>query len=244
MARASRSDGGSQDRPGIEDARVAAVCGLDDPVRRKLYDYVSQRGQAVGRDEAAAGIGIGRSLAAYHLDKLCDLGLLTASYQRPAWRRGPGAGRPAKLYARSGSEFAVTVPPREYELAGRLLAHAVDADPSGQARTVLGRAAQGAGADLGKQALERGQAGSDAQQMIMSVLAQHGFEPWSDDAGAIRLRNCPFPRLAASYPDVVCGMNLALLEGLLDGLGEPGLRAALDPRPRQCCVLIQPIGAS
>jgi predicted ArsR family transcriptional regulator len=93
---------------------LAAVSSLDDPVRARLYDVVSASSAPMGRDEAAAGAGIGRPLAAYHLDKLVELGLLTATYQRPAGRSGPGAGRPAKLYARSGREFAVAVPPREY----------------------------------------------------------------------------------------------------------------------------------
>jgi hypothetical protein len=134
-------DGRSQDQCGAADVSGAAVRGLGDPVRRELYAYVSRRDEPVCRDEAAAAVGIGRPLAAYHLDKLCDLGLLIASYRRPAGRGGPGAGRPAKVYARSPGEFAVTVPPRQYELAGLLLAEAVGADPSGQATAALRRAA-------------------------------------------------------------------------------------------------------
>jgi predicted ArsR family transcriptional regulator len=231
---ADRLWGDAVDRP------VAAVCGLGDPVRRGLYEFVSQRNEAVGRDEAATGVGIGRPLAAYHLDKLCELGLLTASYRRPTGRGGPGAGRPAKVYARSSREFAVTLPPREYELAGRLLAEAVDADRAGAAGVALLRAARRAGADLGRAAAAGGRAGT----AVVSVLAEHGFEPARDAAGAIRLRNCPFHQLAADHPDVICGMNLALvaglLDGLLDGLGAKGtLQAALDPRPGHCCVVIE-----
>src|SRR5690348_18415442 len=103
----------------------------------------------MGRDEAAAAAGIGRALAVYHLDKLVESGLLAATYQRPAGRSGPGAGRPAKLYARSDREFAVTVPPREYELAARLLAQAVEADPSDRSRAALAEAARGLGTELG-----------------------------------------------------------------------------------------------
>src|SRR5215472_9171327 len=88
---------------------------LDDQVRRRLYAVVS-KAEPVGRDDAARAAGIGRALAAYHLDKLVEAGLLTATYQRLGGRTGPGAGRPAKLYARSDREFAVSVPPPEYEL--------------------------------------------------------------------------------------------------------------------------------
>src|SRR5215472_16558588 len=131
------------------DSDVQAVTGLADPVRARLYQAVATSSGPIGRDEAASAAGIGRPLAAYHLDRLVELGLLTASYQRPAGRIGPGAGRPAKVYARSRREFAVTVPPREYELAARLLAAAVDSDSTGTSRAMLLNAARDFGTDLG-----------------------------------------------------------------------------------------------
>jgi predicted ArsR family transcriptional regulator len=220
---------------GDQESGIAAVGGLDDAVRRRLYEYVSGRGEAVGRDEAAAAVGIGRPLAAYHLDKLVDLGLLTASYQRPEGRRGPGAGRPAKLYARSGREFSVSIPPREYELAARLLAKAVNDDVSGAARATLGQAAHQLGVDLGRVS---GGVGDDSRG-AETVLAHHGFEPVGDVDGNISLANCPFHKLAGQYPDVVCGMNLALIGGLIDGLGLAGLCPVLEPGTGQCCVVIK-----
>src|SRR6201987_2708125 len=134
---------------------LASLSSLDDPVRRRLYQVVCERAEPVGRDEAAAAAGVGRALAVYHLDKLVEAGLLTASYQRPPGRRGPGAGRPAKVYARSDREFAVTVPPREYELAARLLVQAVEADPSDRSRAALAEAARRLGTAVGS-AVERG----------------------------------------------------------------------------------------
>ena len=128
---------------------LASLSSLDDPVRRRLYEVVTRQAEPVGRDEAAAAAGIGRALAVYHLDKLVESGLLTASYQRPPGRTGPGAGRPAKLYARSDREFAVTVPPREYELAARLLAQVVESDRSGRSRAALREAARQLGTELG-----------------------------------------------------------------------------------------------
>src|SRR5262249_55691707 len=164
-----------------EEQRLALVCGLDDPVRRRLYDYVSASGQPVGRDEAAAATGIGRPLAAYHLHRLASLGLRTADYRRTGGRTGRGAGRPAKVYARSGSEFAVTMPPREYELAARLLAEAVESEPSGSALARLRRAARGHGAEIGQAARGRRavRAGHPASPpgIMHASLAQDGFEP-------------------------------------------------------------------
>ena len=209
---------------------LASLSSLDDPVRRRLYEVVRERAEPVGRDEAAAAAGVGRALAVYHLDKLVEAGLLAASYQRPPGRSGPGAGRPAKLYVRSDREFAVTVPPREYELAARLLVQAVEADPSGRSRAVLLEAARRLGAELA------GAAG--AAEDLEGALAGHGYEPSRGGDGVIRLRNCPFRQLAEQHRDVVCGMNLGLIEGILAGLGADGLRPVLDPQPGRCCVAI------
>ncbi len=227
---------------------LASLSSLDDPVRRRLYEVVTRQAGPVGRDEAASAAGVGRALAIYHLDKLVESGLLTASYQRPAGRSGPGAGRPAKLYARSDREFAVTVPPREYELAARLLVQVVESDPSGRSRAALAEAAHRLGAELGSGS-PPGAAGPgpDGQQVsrrdvacrdMESALAQQGYEPSRGGDGVIRLRNCPFHQLAERHRDVVCGMNLALVEGLAAGLGADGLRPVLDPQPGHCCVAI------
>ena len=210
---------------------LSSVSSLDDPVRRRLYEVVRERTEPVGRDEAAAAAGVGRALAVYHLDKLVEAGLLTASYQRPPGRSGPGAGRPAKLYARSDREFAVTVPPREYELAARLLAQAVESDPSGQSQAALLDAARRLGAELGSR-FPSGDAG------LEQALSAHGYEPRHGDHDGIRLRNCPFHQLAEQHRDVTCGMNLGLIQGILAGLGADGLRPVLDPQPGHCCVAI------
>ena len=212
---------------------LAPLSSLDDPVRRRLYEVVTSQPGPVSRDEAASAAGIGRALAVYHLDKLVESGLLTASYQRPPGRRGPGAGRPAKVYARSDREFAVTVPPREYELAARLLVQAVEADPSDRSRAVLAEAARRLGTELGS-AFERDAGKRD----VKGVLTQQGYEPCGGADDVIRLRNCPFHQLTEQHREVVCGMNLALVEGLVDGLGAGGLRPVLDPQPGHCCVAI------
>jgi len=212
---------------------LASLSSLDDPLRRRLYEVVTSHPGPVNRDEAASEAGIGRALAVYHLDKLVESGLLTASYQRPPGRRGPGAGRPAKVYARSDREFAVTVPPREYELAARLLVQAVEADPSNRSRAVLAEAARGLGTELGS-AFER----DAGERDVKGVLTQQGYEPCDGADGVIRLRNCPFHQLTEQHREVVCGMNLALVEGLVEGLGVDGLRPVLDPQPGHCCVAI------
>jgi len=222
--------------PGGQD--LASLSSLDDPLRRRLYEVVTSQPGPVSRDEAASAAGIGRALAVYHLDKLVESGLLTASYQRPPGRSGPGAGRPAKMYARSDREFAVTVPPREYELAARLLVQAVEADPSDRSRTALAGAARRLGTELGSTFRPAAGEGDAAGRDVKGVLTQQGYEPCCGADGVIRLRNCPFHQLAEQHRELVCGMNLALVEGLVEGLGADGWRPALDPQPGQCCVAI------
>ena len=231
---------------------LASLSTLDDPVRRRLYEVVTRQPGPVGRDEAAAAAGVGRALAVYHLDKLVESGLLAATYQRPAGRSGPGAGRPAKLYARADREFMVTVPPRSYELAARLLAQAVETDDSGRSRTALGQIARRLGTELGygyrAEADSRGAPG-DAQGAssggprsvaacdMEDALTRQGYEPCRG-GGVIRLRNCPFRQLAERHREVVCGMNLTLIEGLAEGLGTDSWHPVFDPQPGYCCVAL------
>ena len=217
------------------DVDLSSLSALDDPVRRRLYEFVVGRDGPVGRDEAAGAAGIGRALAVYHLDKLVDSGLLAASYRRPPGRRGPGAGRPAKLYTRSDREFTFSVPPREYELAARLLVKAVESDPGGSSRAALAAAARTLGAELGNGS--RGGRDTD-RGALEGALRRQGYAPADDGDGVIRLRNCPFHHLAEEHREVVCGMNLALIDGLVAGLGTGGWRPRLDPRPGHCCVAI------
>ena len=100
---------------------------LAEPVRRRLYEHVRGAGRAVDRDEAAAALGIGRPLAAFHLDRLAEGGLLDVEYHRRSGRTGPGAGRPAKFYKRAeGPEIELSVPPRRYGLAAGILAEGID----------------------------------------------------------------------------------------------------------------------
>jgi len=195
----------------------------------------------VGRDEAARAVRISRALAAFHLDKLVGHGLLDTSYRRLTGRRGPGAGRPAKLYRRSDLELHVTLPARRYELAGRVLARALTAAPPTARRGLL-RVARDAG-----RALVRNGEGPRRRNELSTVLTECGYAPAPVAArrdGEIRLRNCPFGALAAECQPLICEMNLALLRGVLVGLNARGVRATLRPsgpsrEPGSCCVLLR-----
>jgi predicted ArsR family transcriptional regulator len=215
-------------------AQVAAIAALAEPTRRRLYDHVARQAHPIGRDEAAEALDLPRATAAFHLDKLVADGLLDVHYERRTGRTGPGAGRPAKLYRRSDRPVAVSLPERAYDLAGDLLAAALtEAEDSGRpAREVLGRRAYERGRELGASVGRDDGAGRDA---VLRVLDENGFEPRPEDGG-ITLVNCPFHRLARTHTELVCGMNLRLINGVLDGIPGTGLAASLRPTPGTCCV--------
>lgn len=213
---------------------ISVIAVLADPVRRRLYNYVTEQPHGISRSEAAQAVGIQRTLAAFHLDRLAEAGLVEVTFARPAGRSGPGAGRPAKLYRRTTAEHQVSVPPRDYRTAAELLAEAVDmtgAEPE------LQRSARSRGAAAG-QAARRQSPGQADDDLVTGTLAAQGYQPYRD-GGDVRLRNCPFHLLASRHPPLICGMNLALLEGLLAGAAAGGLTALLDPRPGECCVVLK-----
>jgi predicted ArsR family transcriptional regulator len=204
---------------------VESIAVLRDPVRRAVYEHVIDRGDLVGRDEVAGALGIGRTLAAFHLDRLTEAGLLESSYARRSGRAGPGAGRPAKLYRRSAVEHEVSLPPRRYRVAAGLLAEVVERSGADERLFELAR----------EQGRSAGRSAGDAD--LVTVLADQGYEP-RRRADSVVLRNCPFHGLARDHPPLVCGMNLASLQGLIEGLGRPGAVARMAPEVAGCCVVI------
>lgn len=236
---------------------------LADPVRRKLYTQVVTPEREVTRDQAARALDISRSLAAHHLDKLAEAGLLEFTFRRTTGKTGPGAGRPAKLYRRSAKEVDLTFPPRRYELAAQLLAQATAAGGPKHA-AALDRAAEEWGRQLGAEARMRLESADDLEtakheegtsvrghhgqspvpaqisRAIMTALRQTGFEP-RHEGNQIILENCPFARIQMNVPTLTCGMNYALCRGILHGLQATEWTARLEPKPGRCCVVFETI---
>lgn len=215
-----------------------AVAALADPLRRELFRLAARR--PLRRDEAADALGIPRSTAAFHLDRLVDAGLLTAEFRRLTGRSGPGAGRPAKLYRAVSGEFAASIPERHYELVGDILAAAVErADELGvPVREAVAAAAFDAGAAIG--------AGSDG---LEEALAACGYAPRPKNAvepsdcaraasGDLILENCPFHALASRHTALICGANVDLVRGLAAATGDERT-PVLAPAAGRCCVEIR-----
>lgn len=256
---------------GIDDA-IDEVAVLADPVRRQLYRFVSAQPEGAGRDAAATAAGISRALAAFHLDRLAAAGLVDVTYRHLGPRRGPGAGRPAKIYRRAAREVVVNLPERRYDVAAELLASALELDlppaPGGSASTTalevapaapdgapaafegrppaLAALAAGAhelGLSLGDEARRRAGPRPGRGRLLaaaVEVLAERGYEPVLLEDDSLLLRNCPFDALARRHRTLICGMNLSIMDGVLEGLRARGIHATLDPQPGRCCVLWGP----
>ena len=78
--------------------------------------------------------------------------------------------------------------------------------------------------------------------MLRGALADGGYRPTDPGPdGVLRLRNCLFHALVAEHRPLVCGMNLAVAEGLVEGIGAAlDARPVLDPQPGYCCVAFRP----
>jgi predicted ArsR family transcriptional regulator len=222
---------------------IDAIGALAEPTRRRLYDLVVAADEPLGRDDAVAAVGISRELAAFHLDRLVDAGLLQTTYRRRNGRTGPGAGRPAKHYSRADGVVELTLPTRRYGRAAELMATAIERLASASGLEALAQVARERGAAVAEDARRASGARSARLRSLrglVEVLRGAGYEPRIESDGSVCLRNCPYDALVVEHRDVTCGMNLAWAGGLVEGLGLKGVEVELDPAPRRCCVVIHP----
>jgi predicted ArsR family transcriptional regulator len=235
----------ARDRDFARERDVAAVSLLDEPTRLRLYQAVVDHG-LISRDAAARAVDISRDLAAFHLDRMVEGGLLKVSYRRLSGRTGPGAGRPAKLYTRADAEISVSLPARRYDLLAETLAQGLDAlatsvgekevtaavgEPARQHGRTAGTAIKAA---AGPRATRKRRA-----ERLVELLETSGFEPAVAANGkTITLGNCPYRGVAESHRDLTCGMNLAWAEGVLEAAGQTGYEPRLDIEPGRCCVVL------
>ena len=224
-------------------AAVTAIAALGDPTRRALYRYIAAQAAPVGREDAAAAVGVPHHVARFHLDRLHEAGLLEVEYKRPAGRGGPGAGRPAKLYPPRPAEFSVSIPERRYDLAGLVLTQAVATAMASDtpAAEALEEAAGEAGRAIGEAARARADGTGDGAGSLaaaVETLDAYGFSPRAEGDG-YALGNCPFHALSVQFPEVVCRMNLALITSALDAAGACTASARLDPAEGRCCVTVR-----
>ncbi|MET8954400.1 helix-turn-helix transcriptional regulator [Streptomyces sp. NPDC004393] len=222
---------------------IDSVSVLSEDSRRRMFTFIRRARRAVTRDEAAASVGISRKLAAFHLDKLVDAGLLRARYETPGGIRK--VGRQPKVYEPTDAQITVSIPDRRHELLADLLLDAVLTEGADEnaAQAAL-RAAEQRGRQMGETTREETRPGRLGLERGLTacehLLDQYGYEPFRETPTQLRLRNCPFHPLASKAPDLVCGMNQAFLSGYLNGLRVSGVQAVLAPEPGECCVRLGP----
>jgi len=238
-----------------QEGQLQALAALGDEVRSALYRYVRRENRPVTREEAAGAVRISVKLAAFHLDKLVDRGLLLADQEVPQGVRRR-VGRAPKRYSVSDREFSVSLPERRYELAGEILVDSLARVGAEQGGTEQGgvppadvsrRVAWDRGRDIGAGLREQRNLGRPGPERTVAaaenLLDQLGYEPARDDQGGLVLRNCPFHALVQRQPELVCALNAAFVDGMLRGLGNETVRADLRPGPGLCCVCVRPPSA-
>lgn len=227
-------------KPPVDDP-IEAVALLEEPNRQRLYGLVAASREPVSRDDAAAALGISRELAAFHLDRLVEPGLLETEYRRRSGRSGPGAGRPAKLYRRADREVAISLPPRHYGVAADLMATALDRLGGASGAEAVATVARERGTAVGAGARRKTGARPGRRRLLtalLDVLRGAGYEPQVDTSTrTVCLRNCPYDALASDHRELTCGMNFAWAEGVVDGLGDSKVGVDLAPVPGRCCVV-------
>lgn len=223
---------------------IQQLAVLEDELRLRIYRFIRRLRRAATREEVADATGISRRLAAFHLEKLLEEGLLRSHYARPPGRGGPGAGRSAKYYEPSDVELSVSIPDRHYDLAGSLLVDAINnANPKETARGSALRVSAEKGRELGERSRHERRLGRPGPERTMSVaqelLEDYGYEPYRDGKTTVALRNCPFHALAQQAPDLVCSMNRSFIDGMLRGLGNTSVEAVLECKAGDCCVTLR-----
>ncbi|MGH3766170.1 MAG: helix-turn-helix transcriptional regulator [Pseudonocardiaceae bacterium] len=221
---------------------LIALAALSDPFRRRLYRFIRRSRRPVNREQAAASVGISRKLAAFHLDKLVDVGLLSATHEPVGQVRK--VGRTPKVYQPTQAVVRISIPEHQHDLLAEVLLNAVIDQRAGESvqQAALRLAAQH-GEHLGRAERTRarpGRLGAErALTLAQDVLTRHGFEPSRDDLTTMRLSNCPFHPLTAKAPELVCAINHAFLTGFLHGLQATTVHAVLAPHPPECCVQLR-----
>ncbi len=240
MDHAPSGDDSREEQPAL--SALTAVAALNDPFRRRLYRFIRRSRWPVNREQAAASVGISRKLAAFHLDKLVEVGLLRATHEPVGQARK--VGRTPKVYQPTQAVVRISIPEHQHDMLAEILLDAVVNQRAGEsAQQAALRLAAQHGEDLGRAERTRvrpGRLGAErALTLAQDVLARHGFEPARDDLTTLRLRNCPFHPLTAKAPEFVCAINHAFLTGFLHGLQATTVRAVLAPHPPECCVQLR-----
>lgn len=215
---------------------TAAHAVLASPSRRRLLDLLSHEMSALDARHLADEAGLHVSTVRFHLAALERAGLVRTAPAPPT-----GRGRPQLLYRAVQPDAA-----REAGRHGRLAAVLIGRwAGSGEHLDSGARRAELAGDDWAAQELaamtpSARQPEPDAVRTAADVLDRMGFDPEitaaQPDSTELTLHACPYADLLAVDAEVVCGVHLGLLRGLVDRLGHPDAEIRVGPwsTPGRC----------
>jgi predicted ArsR family transcriptional regulator len=173
------------------------VSALQDPTRRRiLLDFYVHQPEWTTADVAAA-VGVHRTVAHAHLERLVALGYLISSQRRGA------AGKPAKLYRLTERQIELSYPTRRFARLAALLAQALRGSPDG-----IG-AAREAGRGHGASMVTKS---AHSPESVLRELIPLGAEYVMSD-GDVVARNCIFRQACQQAQDIVCELHAGILEG-------------------------------
>ena len=189
--------------------------------RTRLLAVLDRSARPMGVRELAEAVDLHPNTVRQHLDQLVEAGLAVRDAAPPV-----GRGRPPLRYAAEpGSDEQ---DPAAYRaLAGVLagqLARLPDSVPVALA------AGERWGRALAHETTDPAPA-ANALGRLVAVLDAAGFAPQAPvaDGAPIRLRHCPFGTLARDNGEVICGVHLGLMRGVLRELDAPVDALRLEP---------------
>jgi predicted ArsR family transcriptional regulator len=182
------------------------------PSRARVLALLQDAGEALSARDVGDRLGTHPNSVRFHLDALVSDGLVVRGREA---RDSPG--RPQVTYAAAAGSPTVTG--RRYRLLADTLATFLTeqlADPSAAA-VKTGRAWS---RSLSLPERRRGRtAEDDALDVLVGSLDSLGFESRVvRDATSLRIAvsHCPFLEVAEEHEDVVCGLHLGLMRGVLE----------------------------
>jgi predicted ArsR family transcriptional regulator len=192
-----------------------------DPQLRQILLYARGRRDPFTAAEAAVDLNVHHNVARSRLDRLTDAGFLSVTLERRGGRRGPGAGRPAKVYRVAPELDWVEFPDRRLaQLIGLLVARV-------PARGRF-RALREAGEDFGRQlaaaaGLTPSRDVAVGFERVCDALGSLGFQvsvvSLEGDRAELMSPTCPLRPLVVKSPDAS-----AIDRGMWAGLVERGVR--------------------
>jgi predicted ArsR family transcriptional regulator len=180
------------------------ISALQDPTRRRiLLDFHVHQAEWTAA-EVAEAVGVHRTVAHSHLERLVALGYLVSRQ-----RRGT-TGKPAKLYRLAGRQIDLSFPVRRFARLSALLAEALEGAPDGiQHAREMGR---GYGASLVTKPV-------DSPESVLGQLTPLGAEYLLQGPNELIAQNCIFRQACNVAQDVVCELHAGILEGAFQTAG-------------------------